>query len=193
MLQQPKFGRFNTWGACSRCGARVLYDTLARERLTGLLVCTRASGRPVTPCLDPWPAVYDFQVTPDRSIEPPSEPLPSRYMLDNIFSASTYNSVAVGIFGVYANAPKAAPADMSRLQALLIPPPGTYNRGTANFSSYANTLNQNQNRETLVTINPAGYDGTFVPSNSIRTVTPPEPEAAIAGEWQPPWAVVKGI
>ncbi len=190
---KPKFGQFNTWGACSRCGARVLYKTLQRERLTGLLVCSRASGRPVTPCWDPWPAVYDFQVFPDQSIEPPPEPLPGRYMLDNIFSASTYNSVAANTPGAYANAPKAAPSDNERLRALLQPPTGTYTRGTANFSSYENALNQNQNRATLVVINPADYDGTYVPSNSVRTAFPPEPEAAIEGETMPPLSVIKGI
>lgn len=191
--QKPKFGQFALWGSCSRCAARVLHKTLARERLTGLLVCTRASGRPVTPCLDPWPAIYDFQVFPDRSIEPPAEPLPARWMLDNIFSASTYNSVVANTPLAYANAPKAAPSDKERLQALLTPPARSILRGTANFSGYVNSLNQNQDRATLVTINPADYDGTYVPSNSVRTATPPEPEAAIAGETVPPWSVVKGV
>lgn len=155
---KPKFGRFETWGACSRCGARVRYSTLARERLTGLLVCTRSSGRPVTPCLDPWPPVYDFQVTPDRSIEPPPEPLPARWGLDDIFS------VALGL--------KPWIPDAARLQALLIPP--NNNRGTASFTSYRSSLDQNQDRATLQFINPQQYDGTFIPSNSVRTVEPPE-------------------
>ena len=195
---QPRFGRFVVWGACSRCGARVRYDTLARERLTGLLVCTASSGRPVRFCLDPWPEVYDFQAYPDRSIEPPPEPLPARWMLDNIFSASTYNSVAAGTPGAYANAPKAAPADASRLQALLVPPAGTYNRGNANFIDYQTTLNQSQNRQTVDFINPANYDGTFVPSNSVRTVTPPSEATELAdleldAGWTPPWAAQEEI
>jgi hypothetical protein len=194
----PKFGRFVTWGACSRCGARVNIKTLARERLTGLLVCTASSGRPVRFCLDPWPQVYDFQVTPDRSIEPPPEPLPTRWMLDNIFSAGTYNSVAAGTPAAYANAPKAAPSDEVRLQSYLIPPPNTYTVGNASFTGYENLINQNQDRATVVHINPANYDGTFVPSNSVRTVTPPSEAQELAdleadAGWTPPWAVEEGI
>jgi hypothetical protein len=114
-------------------------------------------------------------------------------MLDNIFSASTYNSVAANTPGAYANAPKAAPSDRERLEALLAPPANSITRGTANFGGYANSLNQNQDRATLVTINPADYDGTYVPSNSVRTAFPPEPEAAIEGETQPPFSVIKEI
>jgi hypothetical protein len=195
---KPKFGRFETWGACSRCGARVKYSTLARERLTGLLVCTSTSGRPVRPCLDPWPPVYDFQVTIDRSIEPPPEPLPARWMLDDIFSASTYNPVSKGTPGAYANAPKAAPDDSARLQALLIPPTGTYSSGVADFLTYQSSMNQHQKRTTLEVINPFNYDGTFVPSNTVRTVTPPDANAELTNlqadsGWSPPWAVRKGV
>jgi hypothetical protein len=156
--EKPKFGRFETWGACSRCGARVKYSTLARERLTGLLVCTPSSGRPVKPCLDPWPPVYDFQVTPDRSIEPPPEPLPARWGLDDIWSAKLGVKVAID--------------DKARLQALMIPP--NNNRNSASFVSYQRALNQSQDRTTVTYINSANYDGTFVPSNSVRTVEPPE-------------------
>ncbi len=196
--EKPRFGRFVLWGACSRCGARCRYDTLARERLTGLLVCTASSGRPVRFCLDPWPEIFDFQAYPDRSIEPPPEPLPARWMLDDIFSATTYNSVASGTPAAYANAPKPAPADAARLQALLIPPPGTYNVGKANFIDYQTTLNQSQNRQTVDFINPANYDGTFVPSNSVRTVIPPSEAAELAdleldAGWTPPWSVQEEI
>lgn len=197
----PKFGRFVTWGACSRCGARVPYDTLVRERLTGLLMCSDASGRPTRPCLDPWPEIYDFQVKPDRSIEPPSEPLPARWLLDDIFSAGTYNSVAAGTPEAYANAPKPAPDDATRLQHFL-----TLNfqsKSTADFTSYQNSLNQSQNRASVVTINPANYDGTFVPSSSVRTVTPPNEATELADVGKepasddefaaPPWAAQKGI
>jgi hypothetical protein len=154
---KPKFGQFETWGACSRCGARVRYSTLARERLTGLLVCSSTSGRPVRPCLDPWPPVYDFQVHPDKSIDPPPEPLPVRWGLDKIWST---------------NDMKVAPHDSARVQSYMVPP--TNLRGTASFVSYQRTLNQNQDRATLLHINSADYDGTFVPSNSVRTVEPPE-------------------
>ncbi len=196
--EKPKFGSTVLWGACSRCNARVRYDTLCRERLTGLLVCGPASGRPVRYCLDPWPQVYDFQVSPDRSIEPPPEPLPTRWMLDDIFSAGTYNSVAAGTPAAYANAPKPAPSDEVRLQSYLVPPRNTYTVGNYSFVPYQNALNQNQDRATLVTINPANYDGTFVPSNSVRTVIEPseaselEDLEADAG-WTPPWAVEEGI
>jgi hypothetical protein len=114
-------------------------------------------------------------------------------MLDNIFSASTYHSVAANTPLAYANAPKAAPSDEDRLRALLKPPANSISRGTANFSNYTNSLNQNQDRATLVVINPAEYDGTYVPSNSVRTAFPPEPEAAIEGETQPPFSVEKGV
>jgi hypothetical protein len=172
---KPKFGRFETWGACSRCGARVRYNTLARERLTGLLVCTISSGRPVKPCLDPWPPVYDFQVTPDRSIEPPPEPLPARWGLDTIWSANKY---------------VLAPSDAARLESYM--KPATSNRDSASFASYRSSLDQNQDRATLQFIRPQDYDGTFIPSNSVRTVATPEPEP-VQGQWTPPWAVVKGM
>lgn len=180
--EKPKFGRAELWGACSRCGARVRYNTLARERLTGLLVCTRASGRPVRPCLDPWPPVYDFQATPDKSIEPPPEPLPARWGLDDIWA------VKAGI--------KIADSDAARLQALLIPP--NSNRGSASFTSYRISLDANQDRATVTYINPADYDGTFVPSNSVRTVEPPDAndqleEIKLDADWVPPWTVVKGV
>lgn len=154
---KPRFGRFELWGACSRCGARVRYNTLARERLTGLLVCTPSSGRPVKPCFDPWPAVYDFQAFTDNSTDPPPEPLPVRWGLDDIWSV---------------NEMKMAPDDAARVQSYMIPPNNA--RSTASFVSYQRTLNQNQDRATLLRINPADYDGTFIPSTSVRTVEPPE-------------------
>jgi len=155
---QSPFGRFETWGACSRCGARVRYNTLARERLTGLLVCTSSSGRPVKPCLDPWPEVYDFQVSPDRSIEPPPEPLPVRWGVAD---------------DVWATAPmKMAPSDNVRVAAFM--KMNQTSRGTASFVDYQRTLNQNQDRATVQYIDVQAYDGTFVPSNSVRTVEPPE-------------------
>jgi hypothetical protein len=71
-----------------------------------------------------------------------------------------------------ANQMKIAPDDAARVQSYLIPP--TNDRSTASFVNYQRTLNQNQDRATLLFINPADYDGTFVPSNSVRTVEPPE-------------------
>jgi hypothetical protein len=179
--EKPKFGRFETWGACSRCGARVKYSTLARERLTGLLVCTSTSGRPVKPCLDPWPLVYDFQVFPDQSTDPPPEPLPVRWGLDDIWSTAPM---------------KMAPPDGVRLQSYLQPPATP--KSSAEFTSYRQSLNQNQDRATVTYVNPADYDGTFVPSNSVRTVAPPDAneqleEIKLDAGWVPPWAVVKGV
>jgi hypothetical protein len=179
--EKPKFGRFETWGACSRCGARVPYNTLARERLTGLLVCTQTSGRPVTACLDPWPPVYDFQVFSDSSTDPPPEPLPVRWGLDDIWSVAKM---------------KMAPDDNTRLQSFMIPP--TNLRGTASFVDYRASLNQNQDRATVQYINVQNYDGTFVPSNSVRTEEPPDANNQLevikldAG-WTPPWTVIKGV
>jgi hypothetical protein len=86
---------------------------------------------------------------------------------------------------------KMAPSDGVRLQSYMVP--ATNARGTTTFADYQRSLNQNQDRATLLFIRPQDYDGTFVPSNSVRTETPPEPEAAIQGLWTPPWSVVKGV
>jgi hypothetical protein len=101
--------------------------------------------------------------------------------LDDIFSIA---------FGT-----KAAAHDAARLQALLIPP--TNDRGSASFTTYRATLNTNQDRATLQYINPQKYDGTFVPSNSVRTEEPPNAndqlEEIKQNAWTPPWLVVKGV
>ena len=196
---KPKFRSAETWAACSRCNARVAYSTLRRERLTGLLVCSAASGRAVRPCWDPWPAVYDFQAFPDKSIEPPPEPLPLRYNLDAIWG----NGPVSGTTTIFANAPAAAPDDATRLQALLKSVPYYAQLGkSAAFMSPDAPLGAKIFN--LVTIVPANYDGTFVPSNSIRTVTPPNAAAELAAVsttdkdvpdalWSPPWAAVKKV
>jgi len=171
---KPKLLPYETWGACSRCNARVAYRTLRRERLTGLLVCSSASGRPVSPCWDPWPEVFDFQVAPDRSIEPPPEPLPLRYNLDDIWGSGPSS----GTTTTYANAPLAAPDDPTRLAALLRAPP--YYASMDKGGSFVGVQSLAQPIDTVVknldTIIPADYDGTFIPSNSIRT-TVPQPAA----------------
>jgi hypothetical protein len=175
---KPKFRPYETWGACSRCGARVAYRTLKRERLTGLLVCSATSGRGVRSCWDPWPEVFDFQVSPDRSIEPPPEPLPARWNLDDIWG----NGPSSGTTATYANAPAAAPDDATRLAALLRAPPYYATLGkTASFAGLQ-SLAQPVASEVanLNTILPADYDGTFIPSNSVRTVTPPNANAELA-------------
>jgi len=176
---RPKFRSAELWGACSRCNARVRYSTLARERLTGLLVCT--SGRAVRPCFDPWPEVLGFQVSPDRSIEPPAEPLPLRWNLDDIWgngpsSAGGYSSTDTNAF---ANGPAAAPDDATRLAALLRAPPYYADHGkTAAFAP--GTPPVALVVANLNTIVPADYDGMFIPSSSVRTVTPPVASAELA-------------
>lgn len=174
------------------------YSTLRRERLTGLLVCTKASGRAVRPCWDSWPEVYDFQAFPDRSIEPPPEPLPLRYNLDAIWG----NGPQSGTTAIFAAAPKAAPDDATRLAALLTSVPNYAGLGmSAAFRAPVPVATAVQS---LTTIIPASYDGTFLPSNSIRTVTPPDETTELANVsktdndvadtiWTPPWGVQKGV
>lgn len=185
---KPKFGPAELWGACSRCGARVKHNTLRRERLTGLLMCSEASGRPVKSCWDPWPAVYDFQAYPDNSINPPPEPLPARWNLDDVWGS--------------ADNPAPAPDDATRLQNLLtsVPYYGTLGRSAA-FMAPNTTLGAEVFK--LTTIVAADYDGTFVPSNSVRTVTPTLAPAADVPRSDPdlpndtliawPWSAVKGV
>lgn len=167
--------------------------------MTGLLVCSASSGRPVNPCWDPWPAVYDFQAFPDKSIEPPSEPLPLRYNLDAIWG----NGPTEGTTSTFANAPAAAPDDATRLANLLTSVPYYASMGrSAAFMGPNPTLRENV--ISLTTFVPANYDGTFIPSGSVRTVTPPDEAAELAATsttdkdvpdaiWSPPWAVVKGV
>ena len=197
---KPSFRSAELWGACSRCNARVRYSTLRRERLTGLLVCTSASGRPVNPCWDPWPAVYDFQAFPDKSMDPPAEPLPLRYNLDAIWG----NGPESGTTEDFANAPAPAPDDATRLSNLLTSVPYYASQGqSAAFVGPAATLAAQV--ANLTTIVPANYDGTFIPSSSLRTTTPPDEAAELAAVdrtdkdvpadllWAPPWATVKGV
>jgi hypothetical protein len=195
---KPKFGSAVTWGACSRCNARVKYSTLCRERLTGLLVCGPASGRPVRYCLDPWPPVYDFQAFPDKSIEPPAEPLPLRYNLDAIWG----NGPVSGNTSDFANAPAAAPDDATRLNNLLRMVPYYAAAGkTAAFTPRTQGIDVEVAK--VLFINPANYDGTFLPSSSVRTVTPPieSPSSVTQTDkdvpsdqlWTPPWAVNQGV
>lgn len=200
MAQKPKFAPFETWGACSRCNARVPYTTLRRERLTGLLVCSESSGRSVRSCWDPWPAIYDFQAYPDKSIEPPPEPLPLRYNLDAIWG----NGPESGTTSTFANAPAAAPDDATRLANLLSSVPYYANLGkSAAFMGPNAPLSAKVTN--LTTIVSANYDGTFVPSTSVRTTLPPSEAAELAAVtrtdkdvpedalWSPPWAQVKGV
>lgn len=77
------------WAACDRCGARVQASTRRREKMTGLMVCTSASGRDTQPCFDPWHPSLDFQLAPDNSVNPPYEPRPVRW--GNLFRDSDVN------------------------------------------------------------------------------------------------------
>jgi hypothetical protein len=199
-VAKPKFPPYAVWGACSRCNARVLYSTLKRERLTGLLVCTKASGRTTRPCWDPWPAVYDFQAFPDKSVEPPPEPLPLRYNLDAIWG----NGPVSGTTAVFAAAPAAAPDDATRLAKLLTSVPYYANLGKSAAFMGPNAPISNVVTN-LTTIVPQDYDGTFLPSSSVRTVTPPNEATELADIlktdpdlpndqlWSPPWAAVKRV
>jgi hypothetical protein len=177
----------------------VRYTTLRRERLTGLLVCTPESGRAVRACWDPWPAVYDFQAYPDKSVEPPPEPLPLRYNLDAIWG----NGPTAGTTTDFANAPAPAPDDATRLAAMLRAPPyyAQIGKSAAFHGPKAPLAAKVFN---LTTIVPADYDGTFLPSNSVRTVTPPNEGAELAGVsqtdkdvpdtvWSPPWAAIQKV
>jgi hypothetical protein len=197
---KPKFPPYATWGACSRCNARVLHSTLKRERLTGLLVCTKASGRATRPCWDPWPEIYDFQAFPDKSIEPPPEPLPLRWNLDAIWG----NGPVEGTTSTFAAAPLAAPDDATRLAKLLTSVPYYANLGkSAAFMGPSAPLSSKVFN--LTTIVPQEYDGTFIPSNSVRTVTPPDEATELANItktdpdlpndrlWSPPWSAAKGV
>ena len=76
-------------------------------------------------------------------------------------------------------------------------------KSTTDFTSYQVSLNQNQGRLSVTTINPANYDGTFVPSSSVRTVTEPDAASELAATGNEPasgielaaapWAVQKGV
>lgn len=186
---KPSFAPYQTWGACARCGARVAYSSLCRERLTGLLVCGPSSGRPVRYCLDPWPEILDFQAYPDKSIEPPAEPLPARWNLDSIWGTG--------------NNPAPAPDDATRLGRLLTTVP--YYALLGKTASFPVLPSVRFVVEDVTTIDPADYDGTFLPSSSIRTVTPPDEAQELANVsrtdvdvpqdklFSLPWAAVKGV
>lgn len=197
---KPKFAPAELWGACARCNARVRYTSLRRERLTGLLVCSSTSGRAVSSCWDPWPEVYDFQAFPDKSIEPPPEPLPLRYNLDAIWG----NGPTSGTTETFANAPAPAPDDATRLANLLMTVPYYASAGkSAAFAGPVATVAQHV--VNLTTIVPANYDGTFVPSNSVRTTLPPDAAAELDDVLKtdkdvpddslhaPPWSAVKRV
>lgn len=193
---KPKFRPAETWAACSRCNARVAYSSLRRERLTGLLVCSATSGRSVRPCWDPWPAVYDFQAFPDNSINPPPEPLPLRYNLDAIWG----NGPTDGTTSTFAAAPAPAPDDATRLAKLLtsVPYYSMLGKSAAFMGPDAPLSTKVFN---LTTIIAADYDGTFVPSSSVRTTLPPDEARELSAVsrtdkdipdvvWSPPWAQV---
>src|SRR5712671_2554753 len=65
--------------------------------------------------LGPVARSVQFSGVPDNSINPPSEPLPLRYNLDDIWGSGP----ATGTTTTFANAPAAAPDDATRLANLL--------------------------------------------------------------------------
>jgi hypothetical protein len=152
--------------------------------------------------------VYDFQLSPDKSIEPPPEPLPLRYNLDDIWGngPSSAGGPSSTNTTVFADAPAAAPDDATRLAALLRAPPYYAALGkTASFIGLQSLAQPVADEVTnLNTFVPADYDGTFIPSSSVRTVTPPIASAELAAVsttdpnvtdalWSPPWATRKGV
>jgi hypothetical protein len=143
--------------------------------------------------------VYDFQAFPDKSIEPPPEPLPLRYNLDAIWGSGPVS----GTTATFANAPAPAPDDATRLNALVKSVPYYAMIGKSAAFPPINPSVQ-QTILDAVTIIPANYDGTFLPSSSVRTVTPPNEAAELAAAsgmdpdvtdkiWSPPWTVNQGI
>lgn len=144
--------------------------------------------------------MYDFQAFPDKSIEPPPEPLPLRYNLDAIWG----NGPTEGTTSTFANAPAAAPDDATRLAKLLTSVPYYANLGkSAAFTALDARISDKVYN--LTTIVPQDYDGTFIPSNSVRTVLPPNEATELANVtktdkdmpddqlWSPPWAAVKQV
>lgn len=132
-------------------------------------------------------------------MEPPAEPLPLRYNLDSIWG----NGPASGTTATFAAAPAAAPDDATRLSNLLNSVPYYTNLGkSAAFMGPNPPLRQSIIE--LTQFSPANYDGTFIPSGSVRTVTPPDEAAERANVsktdkdipdaiWSPPWAATKGV
>ena len=101
-------------------------------------------------------AVYDFQAFPDKSIEPPPEPLPLRWNLDAIWG----NGPVEGTTAVFAAAPAAAPDDATRLAKLLtsVPYYASLGKSAAFMGPNAPLSSKVFN---LTTIVPQDYDGTF--------------------------------
>ena len=143
--------------------------------------------------------MYDFQAFPDKSIEPPPEPLPLRYNLDAIWG----NGPTYGTTSTFANAPAPAPDDATRLQALLTSVPYYASMGKSAALAWPCARLQDEVFN-LTTIVPANYDGTFLPSSSVRTVLPPDEAGELAGVSETdkdlsapvggyPWSVVKGV
>jgi hypothetical protein len=103
----------------------------------------------------------------------------------------------------FANAPAPAPDDATRLARLLTSVPYYANMGkSAAFMGPNPTVAQSI--IDVTTIAAANYDGTFIPSNSVRTTVPPDAAAQLDDVtrtdkdvadalWSPPWASVKGV
>ena len=184
-VKRPLFPAFAVWGACSRCGTRFAYESLRREKLTGLLLCTDASwpSPRARGCWDPWHPSLSFQTRADRSIEPPREPLPMRTGLDDIFSAafgptiaapdgnrwnylvrSNFQTIATPA-PVYINAFSTASKDGPRFMAS----PQAVDRSALDPTAF------DQFNVVGAPDGSASYDGVFVPSQSTRKNVPPSP------------------
>jgi len=109
-----------------------------------------------------------------------------------------------GTTSVFAAAPAAAPDDATRLAKLLTSVP--YYAGLGKSAAFMGPNAPVSSKVfNLTTIVPQDYDGTFIPSNSVRTVTPPNEATELANVtktdpdlpndqlWSPPWAAVKQV
>lgn len=96
-------------------------------------------------------------------MEPPPEPLPARWNLDDIWSTG--------------NNPTPAPDDVTRLHRVIKDVP--YYALLGKTAAFPVLPSVRLVIEDVTTINPANYDGTFLPSSSVRTVTPPDEAAGL--------------
>jgi hypothetical protein len=163
---------------------------------TGLLVCTKASGRSTRPCWDPWPAFYDFQALISRSNRRPNR---CRCATLTTFGAPVLQSAQLTLL----------PMRRPQLQTTRRGWRSCLRRYYANLGQSAAFIGPEARLSDTVfnlqTIVPQDYDGTFIPSSSVRTVTPPSeateldvitktdkdmPDDQI---WSPPWSVIKQV
>lgn len=126
--------------------------------------------------------------------------MPLRYNLDDIFGNGPPPG---GTTRTYANAGVNAGDDATRLKTLLKVVP--YYSIIGRTAAFPPTERFSDDAANLTTVLAADYDGTFIPSNSIRTVTPPDEAAELAAItqtdpdlpdqslWTPPWSVASKV